>query len=274
MSSLHVTKKLREIRKPALKSYNSLSPGYMTPNTWKAKSQTCLRRKGTVFKPLSRARGQTLSVGCHRFDDTRTSSWRQEECERAAVLPKSSPRVTPCQITQPPKPGSLQAHSSSFFLDQSLSSREARVLRRSSFSASSLFYSKASCAVIQSSPHCRDAEECGASGECRCSSYHNANHHAVWKLLRLQCLNSGVPKFRGPLCKDLNLLPYPIACGSENLGWSSYSGGAFHSWNLVRNILVIIWKIKVQHNHKSKSFGVRQSLVWIVPLTLLHWMNY
>lgn len=183
MSSLHITKKFREVRKPALKSYNSLNPGYMTPNTWKAKSQTCLRRKGTMFKLLSRARGQTLRVGCHQFDDTRASYWRQEEYKRAAVLPKSSPRATPCQITQPPKPGSLQANSSSFFLDQSLSSREARVLPRSSFSVSYLFYHKASCAMTQSSPHCRDADECGASGECRCSSYRNANHRAVWKLL-------------------------------------------------------------------------------------------
>lgn len=131
MSSVHVRKKLRGIRTPALKSYNFLNPGSMTPKTWKAKSQTCLRlRKDTLSQLLSRAREQTLRIVCHRhqLDDTRAHSRRQEKCKRAAVLPESSCRVTLSHITQLPKPGSLQAHSSSVFLDQNLSSREARVL--------------------------------------------------------------------------------------------------------------------------------------------------
>lgn len=104
---------------------------------------------------------------------------------------------------------------------------EATVLWRSSLSVCYPFYGKVPCAVIQSSPHCRSADECGASGEHRCSSCHNANHRGVWDLLGLQCLNSRVPKFPGFLCKDLKLSPHPTASGSENLGWSSYSREAF-----------------------------------------------
>lgn len=216
MSSVHIRKKLRSIRTPALKSYNFLNPGCMTPNTWKAKSQTCLRlRKDTLSQLLSRAKGQTLRIGCHQhqLDDTRASSRRQEKCKRAAVLPESSCRAISLSSL------SLGLYKlvlpASFWIRTFLQERQECC--QHSFYVSYLFYSKASCSVIQSSPHCRGAEECGVSGECRCSSSHNANHHAVWKILQLLCLSSGVPKFPGFLHKDVKLSPCPIACGSESL---------------------------------------------------------
>ena len=185
----------------------------MTPHMW----ENLPKEKGHDGQTSFQSQ-RTPKVDCHQLDDTRAGSQRQEEQKRAGVLPESPPRVTTCQIIQPPTPGSLHARSSSFFLDQSLCSREATVLWRSSLSVCYRFYGKVPCAAIQSSPHCRAADECGASGEHRCSSCHNASHRGVWDLLGLQCLNSRVQKFPGFLCKDLKLSPHPTASGSENLG--------------------------------------------------------
>lgn len=53
-------KKLRKVRQALLKSYNSQNLGYRIPSTWKAKSQVCQRRKGSIAKMFSSAWEQML----------------------------------------------------------------------------------------------------------------------------------------------------------------------------------------------------------------------
>ena len=50
---------------------------------------------------------------------------------------------------------------------------------------------------------------------------------------------------------------------------------AFSRWNLVGNIVVIIWKIRLSTGIRAKALG-ETILVWIpvVPLTLLQWVSY
>lgn len=82
--------------------------------------------------------------------------------------------------------------------------------------------------------------ECGASGEDRCSSWHEAPHQGVGDMLELWCFNSRVlQSSSGFLGKDLEA-PSPHSLWFRGFGVEQLFQGGLESWNPVGNIVVIL----------------------------------
>ena len=160
----------------------------MTPNTWKAKSQNCLKREGTMSKLLSRARVQN--------PQGRLTSiwWYKSWFPKARGMQKGSGLC----------PFLTQSHAKSF---SPLSLGSYKPILPASFWIKAFVQERLECyqdhlslcisvftkkpSVLWYRAHLTSGMQMSvASGECRCSSYHNANHHGIWKLLGLLCLNS------------------------------------------------------------------------------------